>query len=537
MDDPFLRGMARAGPAAPWLLSRSRPRRAARAAAAGPSGMKLSSLATRAIGPAKPDSTSAVITPSPTPPVSPGLVDHQRPAGAPDRREHVGDRQRSQPAQVEHVGGDSRVGQPPGDPQAHRHAVAEGDHGQLAVRPELVEGGVEPGPSPIGMCVTAIVGQPRLVAVGVQVAPVVERDRLQEDRQRRVGRGRGHAGAEQARRRRRRGPGRRSPGRGCRAAHRPRCRCGSGRRNPSGRPARPPGRPSGCGTRPRGEERQRGALAAELVLGVVQVGQVLDLRDGDAARPARPPARGPGSTARPARCRRPGRCRAAGPGRRSPRTPRPWRRRPHRRRSPVGSTARIESRVALIDSARVRGLASDGLAAGRAAVVGDPAPDGAGRERGHHLGRRAAAAATSGAAARPRRRSRCGWRRSGPAISAGSTPAPISTRAVASSGIAVVVGLDVPGSPVGDLGVAAGVAEEPHGLQVQEDRPARARVRGAHGLGDRPPGGHRVGPVGRDVVQPGPGPVRGLDPPAGVGTEMPQPLSSQTNRIGAGSAR
>ena len=42
--------------------------------------------------------------------------------------------------------------------------------------------------------------------------------------------------------------GRRRSGRGCRAARRPHCRCGSGRRSPSGTPARPPGPPSGCGT-------------------------------------------------------------------------------------------------------------------------------------------------------------------------------------------------------------------------------------------------------------------------------------------------
>jgi hypothetical protein len=46
-------------------------------------------------------------------------------------------------------------------------------------------------------------------------------------------------------------PGRRSPAPGCRAARRPRCRCGSGRRTLSGRPARRSGPPSGCGTRRR----------------------------------------------------------------------------------------------------------------------------------------------------------------------------------------------------------------------------------------------------------------------------------------------
>ena len=81
--------------------------------------------------------------------------------------------------------------------------------------------------------------------------------------------------------RRRRGePERPAPGRGCRAGRRCCCRCGSGRRSPSGTPGR--GRAHdhrGCGTEPCSEELQRGGLAANLVERVVQVGQVLDLGD------------------------------------------------------------------------------------------------------------------------------------------------------------------------------------------------------------------------------------------------------------------
>ena len=56
------------------------------------------------------------------------------------------------------------------------------------------------------------------------------------------------------------------------------------------------------------EEAERRGLAPELVLGVVQVGEVLDLRDGSRPASARR-GRGRGWSAHPAGCRRPARCR------------------------------------------------------------------------------------------------------------------------------------------------------------------------------------------------------------------------------------
>ena len=79
-----------------------RGRRQQHRSAASPSGMKLSWLATRAIRPVKPASTRVVMTPSDTPPVR--LVSSAtstRPGGA-GRPEQVLERQRGQPAQVEH---------------------------------------------------------------------------------------------------------------------------------------------------------------------------------------------------------------------------------------------------------------------------------------------------------------------------------------------------------------------------------------------------------------------------------------------------
>ena len=79
---------------------------------------------------------------------------------------------------------------------------------------------------------------------------------------------------------------------------------------------------------------QRRRLAAQLVLGVVQVGEVLDLRDRQAARTARRRAPGRGSSARRAACRTRARRRprAAGPG--SRRRRRPCGRRPRRTPAP-----------------------------------------------------------------------------------------------------------------------------------------------------------------------------------------------------------
>ena len=78
--------------------------------AAGPSGTKLSALATRVVSPGKPTLDQCGDDSFADPARLPGLVDHQGPARTPGRGQQVGDRQRGQPAQVEHVGADSHGG-------------------------------------------------------------------------------------------------------------------------------------------------------------------------------------------------------------------------------------------------------------------------------------------------------------------------------------------------------------------------------------------------------------------------------------------
>ena len=157
-----------------------------------------------------------------------------------------------------------------GRPAAQVDPVAERDEqdvAPVAVPADRAER--RPGPS-------AVVRRgPAAVALLEQVAGVVPRDRLDEHADPALAR----ASSKQARS----SPGasaggwvRRAPARGCRAARRASCRCGSGRRTLAGRPGRRPGPPSRCGTARR-RRRQRRRLAAQLVLGVVQVGEVLDL--------------------------------------------------------------------------------------------------------------------------------------------------------------------------------------------------------------------------------------------------------------------
>ena len=115
--------------------------------------------------------------------------------------------------------------------------------------------------------------------------------------------------------RRRAGPGRRRSGRGCRAARPARCRCGSGRRSLSGRRGRRSARSSGLRYWPWEKNGERRGLAADLVGRVVQVGQVLDLRDRQQPGQARRRGPGPGWTARRAGCRTPARRRTVPPAR------------------------------------------------------------------------------------------------------------------------------------------------------------------------------------------------------------------------------
>ena len=125
---------------------------------------------------------------------------------------------------------------------------------------------------------TVVDGQPALVAGGVQIPRVVERDRLQEHRDRAVGRGGGDAGAQQ----------RGGVVTAARAGHH---QSGDVAQHTDRvvvvevpaesllvRQSRDPHHQR-VPVAALGEEGQRGGLAAELVLGVVQVGQVLDLRD------------------------------------------------------------------------------------------------------------------------------------------------------------------------------------------------------------------------------------------------------------------
>ena len=110
------------------------------------SGMKLSSLVTRATRPVNPASASAVMTASDTPPVRRvSSATSTRPVTAASRRMSV-HRQRREPAQVQHPAADPVGGQPGGHPQAHPQAVAERDDGQVAAV------AVAAGPGPTGTC-------------------------------------------------------------------------------------------------------------------------------------------------------------------------------------------------------------------------------------------------------------------------------------------------------------------------------------------------------------------------------------------------
>ena len=91
----------------------------------------------------------------------------------------------------------------------------------------------------------------------------------------------------------------------------------------------------------------------------------------------------------------------------------------------------------------------------------------------------------------------------------GRAGVPVSTRyaAVASSGSQLVVARDLGAGAVAELDVGAGVAEEPHGPQVQHDRSAPVPDvvdRGAD-VGEQPVGARRRR---LDVLDPGQPPQR-----------------------------
>ena len=158
---------------------------------------------------------------------------------------HRLDGQRGEPAQVQHARRDAvLVPQPLGRLQAEPQAVGVADDQQVAG---------------IGLVHADLAGEQRLGRRGVGRSASRRRHRC-------AGPSRGTARSAPGRRRpgrprspsprrraacaprRRRGPAPPSPGRGCRAVLRCCCRCGSGRRSPSGRRGRRPAPPSGCGT-------------------------------------------------------------------------------------------------------------------------------------------------------------------------------------------------------------------------------------------------------------------------------------------------
>ena len=188
------------------------------------------------------------------PAAAPASAGRARGSRCPSRREAVGDAQRQVAARCPTSRSARR--RPRGRPPARRSARAS--------RPQPIGGAYgavqpsSPGPCRSRVWYSAIGSR------NTHTVPSLD--------------GRRDARAQHRRRRRPGGPARRSPARGCRAARRARCRCGSGRRSPSGSRSRRCARPAGsCTARWRRTQARR--LAAQLVLGVVQVGEVLDLRD------------------------------------------------------------------------------------------------------------------------------------------------------------------------------------------------------------------------------------------------------------------
>jgi translation initiation factor IF-2 len=272
----------------------------------------------------------------------------------------------------------------------------------------------------------------------------------------------------------------------------------------------------------------------------VQVGEVLDLRDGQEARAARAPAPAPGSRSRRAGCRRPARCRSvacrpAG----DPVDPalaadvlaehdRSGRAAARRAGSAFGGRQRALPGLVVLGSRRPwRRCARSRVEWPRATSAG-PAPAGG-----------------APAGATPPRRSR--WpvataRGAAPGPAPGRRPAPASSSGDGAGAEQLPRrapradrGLRRPRSPrgaVGLLDVAAGVAPQPDGLEVEEDGAALAAGQLDRVLGRRP-----------DLVElalrPDVGEARQRltlrsTQPRGVATEMPMPLSSQTNSTGSG---
>ncbi len=212
---------------------------------------------------------------------APRLVDDEHPAHRLGLAHEVVDRQRGEPAQVEQAAGEAVVALEPAQrAQAHPRAVRERHHEQVravAVAPRGAD-------RDVGRRIVR--RRPQAVARLVEVARRVERDRLEEDAHRAVGARGGDAGPQHRRRvvaaRRRR-----DHEAGDVAQHGDRVVVVEVAAEPllvavardphDHRVAVPPGR----------EELERRRLAAQLVLRVVEVREVLDLGDGQKAEVAR----------------------------------------------------------------------------------------------------------------------------------------------------------------------------------------------------------------------------------------------------------
>ena len=105
-------------------------------------------------------------------------------------------------------------------------------------------------------------------------------------------------------------------------------------------------------------------------------------------------------------------------------------------------------------------------------------------------------------------------------------------RASATIGSWAQVGGDLGGRPVPGFDVGAGVAEEADGAQVHQRRPP-VPTRHTHRLRNGLGGAVRIVAVGGDVGDTRPRAASSTQP-FGEATEMPRPLSSQTNTSGSG---
>ena len=215
----------------------------------GPSGTKLSTARTdQRRRPVPASARSARIASATPPPVRrhSSTTSTAPIAAACSRIASVGER--VEPAEVEHARGDLvLLAEASRGLQREAQAVAVADDQEVGgARVERAVDADLAGEQRAGR--RGVVGQPAAVAIGL-AGPSRGRARSAPGRPppgrpRPPWRPRRAASVP----RRRRAPGPPRPGRGCRAARRRCCRCGSGRRSPSGRRARGRAPPSGCGT-------------------------------------------------------------------------------------------------------------------------------------------------------------------------------------------------------------------------------------------------------------------------------------------------